>query len=51
MEIFKRGGAAWRWAKNGHFGWKWMVEPKDDAPRQKPVAAPASEVNARTERL
>jgi hypothetical protein len=27
MEIWKRGGAAWTYDKNGHLGWKWMVDP------------------------
>ena len=48
MEIWKRGGAAWTFDKDGHFGWKWMVEPKADARRGKAVAAPAYKVNVRT---
>jgi len=51
MEIWNRGGAAWTWDKNGHFGWKWLVEPIPDTPRQKRVSAPASQVNVRTEHL
>ncbi len=51
MEIFNRGGAAWTVDKNGHVGWKWMVEPIPDTPRQKPVIAPASAVNVKTEQL
>jgi hypothetical protein len=51
MEIWKRGGAAWTSDKNGHFDWKWLVEPKTDAPRQKPVTAPAYKINVRTEQL
>jgi hypothetical protein len=51
-EIGKRGGAAWTFdMKSGHTGWKWIVEPKADAPRKKPVAAPAYKVNVRTEQL
>jgi len=51
MEIWKRGGAAWTFDKNGHFGWKWMVEPIPDTPRQKPVTMPPSQTKVRTERL
>src|SRR6266705_1687744 len=51
MEIWKRGGAAWTFDKNGHFGWKWMVEPIPDTPRQKPVTVPPSQTKVRTERL
>jgi hypothetical protein len=52
MEIWNRGGAAWTYdMKSGHMGWKWLVEPKADAPRQKRVTIPALEVNARNERL
>jgi hypothetical protein len=51
MEIWKRGGAAWTFDKDGHFGWKWMVEPKADAPSQKRVTVPSYKVNAHTERL
>ena len=51
MEIYNRGGGAWTMDKNGHFGWKWMVEPKTDIPSQKRVAAPASDANIRTEQL
>jgi hypothetical protein len=51
MEIWKRGGAAWTFDKNGHLGWKWMVEPKPDAPRQKRVMVPSYRVNVRTEQL
>ena len=51
MEIFNRGGGAWTVDKNGHFGWKWMVEPISDAPVKKPVVVPSSQTNVRTERL
>jgi len=50
-EIWKRGGAAWTADKNGHIGWKWMVDPIPDAPRVKPVIAPSSHTNLRVERL
>ena len=32
MEIYKRGGAAWTLDKNGHTGWRWMVDPVPDTP-------------------
>jgi hypothetical protein len=51
MEIFNRGGAAWTVDKNGHTGWKWMVEPIPDTPSKKPVVAPSSQTNLRTEQL
>ena len=51
MEIWNRGGAAWTFDRNGHYGWKWMVEPISDTPRQKRVTVPGSEVNVRTEQL
>ena len=51
MEIFNRGGAAWTVDKNGHVGWKWMVEPNADTPREKRVTEPASDARVRTEQL
>ncbi len=51
MEIWKRGGAAWTVDKNGHFGWKWMIEPIPDVPVQKRAVAPPSAVKVRTEQL
>ena len=51
MEIWKRGGAAWTFDKNGHPGWKWMVEP---IPRYSPSKAnhrTVIEVNVHTEQL
>ena len=51
MEIWKRGGAAWTVDKNGHLGWKWMVEPISDTPRVKRVTVPSSQTNVDTERL
>jgi hypothetical protein len=51
-EIWKRGGAAWTFDKNGHIDWKWMVEPVPDTPRPvRPPIAPSSRVNVRTEQL
>jgi hypothetical protein len=51
MEIYKRGGAAWTVDKNGHAGWKWMVEPIPDDPLQKKVIVPPSAVKVRSEKL
>jgi len=51
MEIWKRGGAAWTVDKNGHSGWKWMVDPIPDAPRAKPVIVPSTHAKVRTEQL
>ena len=42
MEIWKRGGAAWTFDKDGHYGWKWMGELIADTPRQRPAVAPPS---------
>ena len=52
-EIWKRGGAAWTFdMKSGHAtGWKWLVEPKSDKPRQKSATAPIYRVNVRTDQL
>ena len=51
MEIWKRGGAAWTEDKNGHIGWKWMVEPIPDTPPKKPAVVPLSQTKASTEQL
>jgi hypothetical protein len=51
MELWNRGGAAWTFDKNGHLGWKWMIEPISGAPTKKRVIAPASHANTRSERL
>jgi len=51
MEIWKRGGAAWTYDKNGHLGWKWMIEPIPDTPPAKRAVVPSSQPNVRIERL
>ena len=51
MEIWKRGGAAWTYDKNGHSGWKWMVEPIPDVPTVKPVIIPSPQTKVRSEQL
>ena len=51
-EIWKRGGAAWTFdMKSGRMDWKWLVEPKTDAARQKRVTLPPSAVKVRSEQL
>jgi len=51
-EIWKRGGGAWTMdMKNGHTGWKWMVEPIPDTPPKKPVVVPSAQTKIRTEQL
>ena len=50
-EIWKRGGAAWTFDKDGHFGWKWMVEPIRDSPPKKQVTVPLYRTNVSTELL
>ena len=51
MEIWKRGGGAWLFDKNGHLSWAWTVEPIPDKPRKKRVIVPSSDVNVRSEQL
>jgi len=52
MEIWKRGGAAWTMdMKNGHYGWKWTVDPIPDTPPQKRVITPPSAVKVHSEQL
>jgi len=50
MEIWKRGGAAWTMDRNGHFGWKWLVEPMDTS-RQKRGSMPSSQINSGAKQL
>ena len=51
MEIWKRGGAAWTFDKNGHLSWTWTVEPIPDTPKKKPVVIPSSKTSVQTEQL
>ena len=51
MEIWKRGGAAWTIDKDGHAGWKWMVEPVPDTSTKSAVIAPPSAVKVKSELL
>jgi hypothetical protein len=51
-EIWKRGGAVWTMnMKTGQTDWKWLAEPKKDAPRHKPLTVPQYKVNIQSERL
>ena len=50
-EIWERGGGAWTFDKNGHWGWKWLVEPIPDTPPAKRAIAPASPTKVSTEQL
>jgi hypothetical protein len=51
MEIWKRGGGAWYFDKNGNISWMWTVKPVPDAPLKKRVIVPAREGNVILERL
>jgi hypothetical protein len=51
MEIWKRGGAAWTFDKNGHLGWKWMVEPISEIRPAKRVITPSSHVSVHSGQL
>ena len=52
MEIWKRGGAAWTSDKNGHIGWRWMVDPVPDNPiRARRPVVPPSRVKVSSELL
>ena len=51
MEIWKRGGAAWTFDKDGNISWMWTVKPMPDAPQKKRVMVPAREGNISLERM
>jgi hypothetical protein len=51
MEIWKRGGAAWTFDKNGRLSWTWTVEPLSDIPSKKKIIVPSSQLNPRIKRL
>ncbi len=50
-EIWKRGGAAWTFDKEGHIGWEWMVKPIPDSPAPATRTVPQPHINVQTERL
>jgi len=49
MEIWKRGGGAWRLDKNGHLSWMWTVESIPETRPAKRVIVPSADVNVHTE--
>jgi hypothetical protein len=51
MEIWKRGGAAWTFDKNGRLSWTWTVEPIPETRPAKRIIGPSSNVKIRGERL
>jgi hypothetical protein len=51
MEIWKRGGGAWTFDKNGNINWRWTAKPVPDAPKRKRVTVPPREENGSLERL
>jgi hypothetical protein len=51
MEIWKRGGAAWTFDKNGRFGWMWTVEPVSERRPARRVIVPSSHVKVHSEQL
>jgi hypothetical protein len=51
MEIWKRGGGAWTYDKNGHLSWMWMVEPISEPRPAKRVIVPSSHVKVHSGQL
>jgi len=51
MEIWRRGGAAWTFDKNGRLSWTWTVKPIPDAPIKNRVVLPSSQPSVRVEKL
>ena len=51
MEIWKRGGGAWTFDKNGHLGWTWTVKPIPDNSPAKRVIVPSSQSNIPSQHL
>jgi hypothetical protein len=51
MEIWKRGGGAWTFDKNGHISWAWTVEPIPETRPAKRIIGPSSNAKIRSERL
>jgi len=50
-EIWKRGGAAWTFDRDGKISWKWTVKPVPDTPKPKKGIVPSHEGDVRVERL
>src|SRR5438477_12604323 len=51
LEIYQRGGGAYTMDKNGHTGWKWLIEPIPDTLLAKPATVPSLPAKVRTEKL
>jgi gas vesicle protein len=51
MEIWKRGGAAWTFDKNGRLSWMWTVKQISGMRSKKRATIPPSQPNVRVERL
>ena len=51
MEIWRRGGGAWTFDKNGHLSWMWTAKPISDTSSKKRITVPSSQPNVRGERL
>ena len=51
MEIWRRGGGAWTFDRNGHLSWTWTVKPIPDTPSKKRVTVPTSQTNVHSEQL
>jgi hypothetical protein len=51
MEIWKRGGAAWTFDKNGKISWAWTVKPIPETHPAKRMIEPSPHVRIQSERL
>jgi hypothetical protein len=51
MEIWKRGGAAWTFDKDGHLSWTWTVQQIPETRPAKRVIVPSSHANVQSEKL
>jgi gas vesicle protein len=51
MEIWKRGGAAWCFDKNGKISWAWTVKPNSETHPAKRMIKPSPHVGIQSERL
>ena len=51
MEIWKRGGGAWAFDKNGNISWMWTVKPNSETRPAKRIIVPSSHVNVHSEKL
>ena len=51
MEIWKRGGGAWAFDKNGNISWMWTVKPIPETRPAKRIVEPSPDVRIQSERL